>query len=196
MKTLHTETVNGGVRRHQDKRFFFQFGKRDRFFGRGGMSFRKNSNQTVCCESMKSIELRVYHVFLYKDQIKKVFFKTGKKFFVFYILQRKRKLRVCITKTVYHRSKMVLRKKRKCSNMKCLEFTVLKMVHCFQRAMILSGNLKCFFVKKSPSGVSTAVRLLRSHKVSSSSFSSFMICLEREDWEICIASAASKKVRD
>ena len=58
------------------------------------------------------------------------------------------KLRVCITKTVYHRSKMVLRKKRKCSNMKCLELTVLKVVHCFQRTMILSGNLKCFFVKK------------------------------------------------
>ena len=34
--------------------------------------------------------------------------------------------RVCITKTVYHRSKMVLRKKRKCSNMKCLELTILK----------------------------------------------------------------------
>ena len=102
MKTLHTETVNGGVRRHQDKRFFFQFGKRDRFFGRGGMSFRKNSNQTVCCESMKSIELRVYHVFSYKDQIKKVFFKTGKKFFVFYLLQRKRKLRVCITEVRWY----------------------------------------------------------------------------------------------
>ena len=148
MKTLHTETINGSVRRHQDKSLFFQFGKRDRFFGRRRMSFRKNSNQSVFCESVKSIELRVYHMFSYKDQIKNVFFKTGEKFFVFYLLQRKGKLRVCITKTVYHRSKMVLRKKRKCSNMKCLELTVLKMVHCFQRTMILSGNLKCFFVKK------------------------------------------------
>ena len=112
------------------------------------MIFWKYGNQPVFCENVKSIKVQIQHVFPRKDQVKEIFFKTGEKFLIFHLLQRKRKLRMCGTETVDHRSKMVLGEKRKSSDMQDLGFTVLKMGHCFHRTMVLSGNFKCFFVKK------------------------------------------------
>ena len=129
MKTLHAETVNGSVWGHQDKNFPFQFSKRDRFFGRRRMIFGKYGNQPVFCENVKSIKFQIQHVLPYKNQIEKIFFEAGEKILIFHLLQRERKLRMCGTETVDHRSEMVLGEKRKGSDMKGLGFTVLKMGH-------------------------------------------------------------------
>ena len=90
------------------------------------MIFGKYGNQPVFCENVKSIKFQIQHVLPYKNQIEKIFFEAGEKILIFHLLQRERKLRMCGTETVDHRSEMVLGEKRKGSDMKGLGFTVLK----------------------------------------------------------------------
>ena len=77
-----------------------------------------------------------------------IIFKSCHQFLVFYLFQGKRNLRVLRAETVDLRSQMILGKKRKCPDMECLSFIILKIGYCFQGTMILSGYFQCLFIKK------------------------------------------------